>query len=230
LQGAAFLGAHARPGQDYIFAARDRMDETYDVIRAVRDSRYKYIRNFQPEKPYAQYIDYMDQMPTLKEWRRLNKEGLLTGPQALFFQPTKPEEELYDTQSDPHEVVNLAGQPEHAATLTKFRERLARWQKETGDLGLIPEPELKERMRPGGVWQVTADPIVTVRKDAAGAVVEARCETDGASLVYTTEAGPRPRWKLLTGPVTVNGTQTVRVKANRLGYRDSAEAIVTTGQ
>lgn len=225
-QGAAFLGAFERPEPEYIFAARDRMDETYDIIRAVRDRRYKYIRNFQPEKPYAQYIDYMDKMPTLIEWRRLNKEGLLTGPQTLFFQPTKPVEELYDTEADPHEVVNLAADADHAATLVRFRERLERWQKETGDLGLIPEEELKERMRPGGTWQVTAVPEVATRVDGERTEITATCSTEGASLVYTTETGPRPRWKLWTGPITMSGNRTVRVKANRLGYRDSAEAVV----
>ena len=41
------------------------MDETLDRIRAVRDERYKYIKNFQPQKPYAQYIGYGEEMPTL---------------------------------------------------------------------------------------------------------------------------------------------------------------------
>lgn len=229
LQGTAFLGSFAGTEHKYLFAARDRMDETYDIIRAVRDTRYKYIRNFQPEKPYAQYIDYMDQMPTLKEWRRLNKEGLLHGPQTLFFQPSKPVEELYDTNVDPHEVVNLASKPEHAATLTRFRDRLAQWQKETGDLGLVPEPELKERMRPGGAWQVTATPVLSVRTEGGHSVVSGTSATEGASLVYTLEEGPRPRWKLMFEPVPVMGTATVRVKANRLGYRDSPEAIVRVG-
>jgi N-sulfoglucosamine sulfohydrolase len=65
-------------------------DETPDHIRAVRDTRYKYIRNFQPELPYAQKIAYMEEMATMQEWRRLHAEGKLTGPQKIFFTPTKP--------------------------------------------------------------------------------------------------------------------------------------------
>lgn len=128
--------------REYIFGHRDRMDETYDLIRSVRDTRFKYLRNFAPERPYAQNITYMNQMPTMKEWRRLNAEGKLTGASALHFRATKPVEELFDTESDPHEVVNLAERPEHAETLKRMRAALERWQEEVGDSGLTPEPLL----------------------------------------------------------------------------------------
>ena len=77
--------------------ARDRMDETYDIIRSVRDKRYRYIRNYQPGKPYAQYIDYMEEMPMMREMRHLNAQGKLEGAQKLFFRPEKPVEELFDS-------------------------------------------------------------------------------------------------------------------------------------
>jgi N-sulfoglucosamine sulfohydrolase len=129
----------------YIYAARDRMDETPDRVRAVRDTRYKYIRNFQPELPYAQKIAYMEEMPTMQEWRRLHAEGKLTGPQKLFFTPTKPKEELYDTELDPHEINNLIASPAHAAKLDELRAALDDWLAKTGDLGAIPEPDLIKR-------------------------------------------------------------------------------------
>lgn len=145
--GQAILRADgsAPAPRKYIYAARDRMDETPDRIRAVRDERYKYIRNFQPDLPYAQKIAYMEEMPTMQEWRRLNGEGKLTGSQKLFFAPTKPKEELYDTEADPHEVNNLAGSGEHTNKLNELRTALDDWLKKTGDLGAIPEPELIKR-------------------------------------------------------------------------------------
>jgi arylsulfatase A-like enzyme len=121
------------------------MDETYDRIRAVRDRRFKYIRNFHPELPYAQRIAYMDQMPAMQAWRRLHDEGKLTGPRSLFFAPAKPADELYDLEADPHEVDNLADAPEHAAKLKELREALQRWMDETGDLGAESETELIRR-------------------------------------------------------------------------------------
>lgn len=129
-------------GREYIFGHRDRMDETYDLIRSARDTRFKYIRNYAPQRPYAQNITYMNQMPTMQEWRRLNAEGKLTGAAALHFRETKAVEELFDTESDPHEVVNLADRPEHAKTLARMRATLERWQEDVGDSGLIPEPLL----------------------------------------------------------------------------------------
>jgi len=57
MQGRAFLGANLKPPRQYIYGARDRMDERYDIIRSVRDKRYRYIRNYEPFKPYYQYMN-----------------------------------------------------------------------------------------------------------------------------------------------------------------------------
>ena len=129
-------------GRGFVFGHRDRMDETYDLIRSARDARFKYIRNYAPRRSYAQNIAYMNQMPTMKEMRRLNAEGQLSGVPALFYRETKPVEELFDTEADPHEVVNLADRPEHAERLKRMRAALERWQEDVGDSGLIPEPLL----------------------------------------------------------------------------------------
>ncbi len=225
MQGQAFLGEQARPPRQYVFAARDRMDETYDIIRSVRDRRYKYLRNYQACKPYAQYIDYMEQMPTMREMRRLNKEGKLEGPQKLFFLPEKPPEELYDIIADPHEVRNLAASPEHQEALKRLRAVHEQWRKETNDLGLVPEDELKERMRPGGQWATTAAPLLAPAGGAFAAPLRLRisCPTEGASIAYTSEPDEKPRWKLYSREITLSGSATVRAKACRLGYLDSPE-------
>ena len=144
MQGQVFLGDNVKERQ-YVFACRDRMDETFDRIRAVRDTRYKYIRNFYPELPYAQYIDYMDQMPTCQVWRKWNAEGKLNDVQKLWHAPTKPKEELYDTQTDPHEVKNLADSSTHQEKLKELRTALDKWMAETKDLGGVPETELIKR-------------------------------------------------------------------------------------
>ena len=145
------------------------MDERYDLIRAVRDKRFKYIRNFMPHQPYAQRIAYMELMPTMQDWRRLHAEGNLKGAAALFFRKTKPMEELYDTETDPHEVNNLAGDPRYADKLNEMRRRLIEWMYETQDLGLIPEPILDEAQRPEAGLTTTEPATVTAAKRAAGA-------------------------------------------------------------
>jgi len=145
MQGQVFLGPSTAPERKYVFAARDRMDEAPDRIRGVRSKQFHYIRNFQPERPYAQRIDYMEEMPTMRVWRQLNYEGKLNAAQRLFFQPTKPAEELYDVAADPHEIHNLVGQPKHAAALKEMRAALDQWIIETRDMGAMPEDEMVRR-------------------------------------------------------------------------------------
>jgi hypothetical protein len=144
MQGIVFLGPQMQQ-RKYIFAARDRMDETYDRIRAVRSKQFKYIRNFEPQLPCAQRIAYMEEMPTMQVWRKWNAEGKLNATQKLFFAPTKPKEELYDCIADPHEIHNLADSKEHQAVLKEMRAALDKWIEQTHDLGAVPETELIKR-------------------------------------------------------------------------------------
>ena len=220
MQGRPFLGGRKAPPREYIYAARDRMDEAYELIRAVRDKRYKYLRNYMPEVTYAQHISYMDEMPTMQEWRRLHAEGKLEGPQKLFFSETKPVEELYDTEADPHEVDNLAESPAHQQVLLRLRAEHEHWRKETNDLGLIPEPELMERMRPGSKYETTATPEIS----QSGSGVKITCATEGASIGYTTGRGDKARWLLYSKELKLKPGTTLRAKAIRIGLNESAEA------
>lgn len=144
MDGQPFLTEKAR-ARKHVFAARDRMDETPDRIRSVRDTRFHYIRNFHPELPYAQRVQYMELMPTMQAWRRENAAEKLQGPQKLFFQNTKPKEELYDCDADPHEVRDLAGEKGHQEKLLELRSALDQWLKDTRDLGAFEERELIQR-------------------------------------------------------------------------------------
>ncbi|MDY3562436.1 sulfatase [Gemmata sp. JC673] len=147
MQGRVMLGEKAQQAPKYVFGARDRMDETYDRIRTVRGERYRYIRNFEPDLPYFQYCNYMDEMPIMREWRRLAFEDKLDPTQKLFMSRTKPKEELYDLETDPHEIKNLAGSPnaELRAVRQEMSAALDRWIKDTKDLGEVPEKELIKR-------------------------------------------------------------------------------------
>ena len=118
MQGRPFWGDQKAPARDFVFAARDRMDERVDHVRAVRDRRFKYVRNYRPDLPRYQDINYRRQMAAMQDILRLRDEGKLDPVQSIWFQPTKPAEELFDTEADPHEVRDLSGDP-------AFREPLA---------------------------------------------------------------------------------------------------------
>lgn len=148
MQGRVFLGAETGDEPEFLFFHRDRMDELYELMRAARDKRYKYIRNYRVEQTYAEHIEYMDKMPTLVDLRRLHSGGHLNPAQAHFFRTRKAPEELYDLQLDPDETVNLAWMPEHAERRRRMREALERWQEQIVDLGFVPEPIMMEQMMP----------------------------------------------------------------------------------
>ncbi|MBI2433472.1 MAG: sulfatase-like hydrolase/transferase [Candidatus Hydrogenedentes bacterium] len=139
MQGQVFLGEHRAAPRQFVFGERDRMDERYDIIRAARDKRYKYIRNYDPFRAYDQHNEYQENWPVMQEMRRVQAEGKLDQVQQLFFRPTKPLEELYDCDTDPHELNNVAGQPEMQEHLERLRDAMNKWLNEIRDLGLVPE-------------------------------------------------------------------------------------------
>jgi len=162
MQGRPFLGVGLPDEREYVYSIRDRMDERYDTVRSVRGKRFRYIRNYQPWRTYAQPLAYMDEMPTMREMRRLHAAGRLHGPPAHFFLGVKPVEELYDTQADPYEINNLADDPAHGETLAKMRGAHLVWMNQTRDLGLLPEPELlrlREECVPRSEWGILRDPV-----------------------------------------------------------------------
>jgi hypothetical protein len=89
----------------------------------------------------------MDEMPIMKDWRRLAFEGKLNPVQMQFFARTKPKEELYDLDKDPYEVVNLAEAEsiELDGIKKEMSAALDKWIVETKDLGELAEQQLIDR-------------------------------------------------------------------------------------
>ena len=146
MQGRVFLGPTAEPARTCVFAARDRCDETVFRLRTVRDERYRYIRNFTPDRPFLQPNAYKERAyPVWNLLKELSSAGQLTPAQEALCQPTMPAEELYDLEADPHEISNLAGSadPQHQQALARLRGLLDAWIEETGDQGRVFEtPEV----------------------------------------------------------------------------------------
>jgi len=148
MEGEIFLGAQAGRPRQYVFGARDRCDETVFRFRTVRDARYRYIRNFTPDRPFLQSNEYKEkEYPVWNLLKTLNAESRLTAIQAALCAPTMPEEELYDLQSDPDEVTNLAKMQNYRAVLKRLRTALERWIEDTNDQGReLEPPEVARRM------------------------------------------------------------------------------------
>jgi N-sulfoglucosamine sulfohydrolase len=239
LQGRVLVGPKAAQPPEFVFGARDRMDIEYDMMRSARDRQFLYIRNFAPEQPYAGHIIYRNQSAIMQDWLRLQAERTLSGTAALWMRTHRPAEELYDTSADPHQVRNLSDEPAHQHTLQRLRRAVTDWMARINDQGLVNEPEMIQRMWPGGVQPETAQPYIVPRRslDApsreASITIKAPTEfiiyvpTQGASIGYTTEEGPSAKWRLYTGPILVDKSMTLRAKAIRYGYKESAEARTT---
>jgi uncharacterized sulfatase len=155
IQGHAFMGKHDDP-QKYIHGFRGRMDERYDMQRAVRNQKYLYIRNYMPHLIYGQHIAYMFQTPTTQVWKNLYDQGKLKPPQTYFWE-TKPPEELYDVQADPDEVKNLASSPDHQAVLQEFRKVQQEHALKIRDVGFLPESEFQRRSKGSTPYEMGHD-------------------------------------------------------------------------
>ena len=142
-QGKAFLGNQkSKIKRKYLFTASDRFDEHSDRIRAVKSKRFKYIRNYNINKPHALNIGYRTQMALMQHLNKLNNSNKLSPEQKLWFQVPKNPEEFYDLKNDPFELNNLIGDNDYSKELDDLRNQLDMWMKEINDLGHIPEKEL----------------------------------------------------------------------------------------
>lgn len=244
MQGKAFLGDAAAAPRQYVFAARDRMDTEYDRVRMVRDQRYKYVRNFMPDRPNYQAIEFRLGIPMMKEILALREEGKLNADQARWFS-TKPGEELYDLETDPDELHNLLGEVRLQNKLKELRGALDAWLKETGDLGAMEEKEMLRQWW-GGASEAPAVAAVEVKGSrdkialstvTPGAVISYQIRHGRPTTMHTVMTwdfgalNPKlkngqlvpasPAWVEYHEPLQLQPGDTLDVRAWRSGYKES---------
>lgn len=222
MDGQAFLGKfQSTEPRTYIHAAADRFDEVTDVIRAVRDERFKYIRNYRPQQGYYLPLAYREQIPTMQELLHLRDEGQLNEIQSQWFRENKVPEELYDCEADPHELNNLIDDPAYTQKLDELRSEMDRWLEAIHDQPNMPESQLIEQLWQGAATKpVTADPIVTLDHEN----ITINCPTEGSSIGYKLigQDGEVPSaWTVYQEPFTSLEGAKLLVIAHRLGYTPS---------
>ena len=149
IQGEAFLGHQQEKPRRYVPLFRGRMDERYDMMRAMRSKRYLYIRNYMPHRIYGQHLNYLWRAQSTQAWEKAYENGECNETQSRFWQ-TKPPEELYDVYEDPHNVNNLADDPEYQGILKEMRQANLDHVLEVGDPGFLPEGEMLRRAEQAG--------------------------------------------------------------------------------
>ena len=213
-QGMAVIGPGAQK-RDLAFSGRDRIGENYGQIRSIRDARYTHIRNYDlNQHPYA-WEPYRNQHPVMREIWNAHLAGQLNAVQERIFFGLPPAEELYDRQTDPWELNNLAAAPEHQERLRAFRRALADWEMKYDPWRDVSEEVMKRLYWPDGTQPVTAAPRAAPLGPAfngrvpvadgdrlpAPVLLQLHCATHGASVAYAVEKPAQPQWRLETEPI-----------------------------
>ena len=142
MDGKPFLGKDIKAEEverrDETYSYADRHDEKYDMVRAVRKGKFKYIRNYQPFNFDGLMNNYRYKQLAYQEWLELFEKNELNEIQAQFFNSREPEQ-LFDVEADPYETKNLAHDPAYKEALEMTREKLIDWEKQLPDLSFYPE-------------------------------------------------------------------------------------------
>jgi len=215
MRGNVFAGTNKDNEPSYIYAAKDRMIEVEDRQRAVRDKRFKYIRNYHPENPGAEPLAFRDNLDMMQELWRYHHADKLKGVQKTWFEP-RAAEELYDTHQDSHEVHNLASDPLYENELARLRTALDQWLQVTDDQGEIAEIDMAQQFWPEARQPQTELPTVIYDKERSQLHLSEA--TTGASIGYRKNEGA---WKVYRHAVRIEPHDSVEIKSVRYGWKES---------
>ncbi|MDJ0919899.1 MAG: sulfatase [Henriciella sp.] len=224
MHGRDISGPDRDQERNHVFAAHDRIDTVMNHRRAVRDERFKYIRNYRLNDPYFERVDFRDAQPSMKALWAGFAAGTLPPAAEVLFAPL-PEDQLYDTQSDPHEVENLAGNPDYAWLQAELEAALDDWLGIVGDMAAQPEHAMIEQMWPDGQQPQTQSPEVRIERDGSEQLVFLSSATPGASIGY--RIGTQTPWKIYDGPLRLEQGKIVEAKAVRYGFEESPVISIT---
>ena len=215
--------------REFVIGMRDRLDSRYEMVRTVRDPRFRYQRNFYPHLPFKPYEDYEFNAPILQTWVNLAKAGRLEGPQAMLNQRFKPIEELYDSENDPHMMHNVVDDPAYSKVVKQMRERLRAWMLTTRDLAVIEESEMLARAKPYDSHWEFGQSLENYNEilDTANLQVEGEAAIDEL-FVRAKDADSAVRFWAVLGLVALQLDDSKVIEALRDATRDNSISVSTT--
>lgn len=215
MQGKAFLGQDVDEAVDFVFASSDRFDAIYDRSRAVRSERFKYIRNYRTDLPYALPVAYRQQVPMMMRWLELSENGDLEGHAKLWMRSNRDEEEFYDLASDPFELNNLINNEFYASEVARHKKALNKWMMENDDQGAYDERELIKKWKKMSSSIVLSPPIISI----SGGKKEVANPNSYGNIVYKTAASDS--WHPFSDDQSI--PENARYKVVHIGLEDSPE-------
>jgi arylsulfatase A-like enzyme len=226
MDGEPFLGEYETEPRKYVHMYRGRMDERYDLVRAIRDQEFLYVRNYMPQRIYGQYLWYLWRAPTMQVWEQEYQAGTLNDIQSQFFE-AKPAEELYLISEDPWSVNNLANDPAYQEDLQRLREGNSEWIREIKDLGFIPEGILDDVRGDWPLYNAVRDDNVPVELIIETAEMASyQPENNMEELVSRlNHANPSVRFWAAIG-LAISGDMAGEFEAELLESRDDPSGVV----
>lgn len=113
-------------------------------IRCIRDSRYRLIWNLNFRESFKNTAMRTDFYRSFQEAADAGQEDSAT---LISRYERRPEFELYDLDSDPYEMKNLADRTTQQERLAELKSRLGQWMTSQNDLGIQTEMLAKDRQR-----------------------------------------------------------------------------------
>ena len=140
--------------REYIFGAhtnRGIMAGLPFPIRSVRDKRFKYIRNLNPDGISSNItthnLDYKAYGGGwMTSWKKMGQSDSFWAARHKLIL-NRPAEELYDLQEDPWELNNLADSEQYYGLLKNLSHQLDQWMTEQNDTGMQAELSVEAHSR-----------------------------------------------------------------------------------
>ncbi len=138
MPGAAFMGPRTAEAPALQFGFTTNSGDHFVPTRSVSDGRFKILHAYVPHKPDCLRNFFQWGMPANLAWDSHVLEGGCEKPEWLAAFRRQRGERLFDLQSDPFQLNDISGDPQHAATLARLRQGLSEHLRATGDLGFFP--------------------------------------------------------------------------------------------
>ena len=205
---------------EYIFAARDRLDNFKGKTRAVRNKDYKLIKNYSLGIVGAQKLSFRENLMSMKELRKMYENDELNEIQRSWLELI-PELQLYDLNKDPYEINNLAYDPDYKDKVLLLESVLEEWIKRNNFYGELEEDDLIEVFWPGNSQPKTTQPLHTIKNGFL--YLENNDESANASIGFSYDG---KNWEIYSEPIEIRETTIIYFKAVRYGWKESEIKIV----
>jgi len=217
MDGKSIFGSEKN---DYIFAARDRLDSFKGKTRAVRNKDYKFIKNYSLGIVGAQKLSFRENLMSMKELRKMYENNELNEIQKIWLELI-PELQLYDLNEDPYEINNLAYDPNYKEKVLLLENVLEQWIEKNNFHGHLEEEDLIEVFWPENTQPQTTEPLYSLEDGFL--YLKNNDVSKNASIGFSYDG---KNWEVYSEPIEIKKNKKVYFKAVRYGWKESETKIV----